>query len=173
MRIPREVVPADADVIRIRAVDTNLTPDQWLAFTPPRAPELKSLNEVIGSEQPGLLDWSAAFQFPCQRSYDHRLGVAEVPTFRISPDHEARRAHSPVMDCYGGGSVGLTEMTVNATELPTYLQNDWQRDWGVLDTLETQPAGDGTRPKPAEIEESETTEMGTYYPGPMKITSSK
>ena len=27
MRIPREVVPADADVIRIRAVDTNLTPD--------------------------------------------------------------------------------------------------------------------------------------------------
>lgn len=173
MRIPREVVPADADVIRIRAVDTNLTPDQWLAFTPPRAPELKSLNEVIGSEQPGLLDWSAAFQFPCQRSYDHRLGVAEVPTFRISPDHEARRAHSPVMDYYGGGSVGLTEMTVNATELPTYLENDWQRDWGVLDTLEAPPAGDGTLPKPAEIEESETTELGTYYPGPMKITSSK
>lgn len=170
MRIPKEVIPEGANVIRIVARDLNLTPEQWLAFTPPRAPQLKSLNEVIGSEAPGLLDWTAAFQFPCQRTYDHWAGVAEVPEFRISPDHSARRAHTPVMDYSGGGAAGLTEMTVNATELPTYLRGDWQRDWGVLDRLEVPHSGTGEAPKPAEIEENVTTRLGTYYPGPMKLT---
>ena len=171
MRVPQEAIPEGAEVIRIRAVDTNLTPDQWLAITPPRAPEMKSLNEVIGSEAPGLIDWSAALQFPCQRPYDHNAGVAEVPEFRISPDHTARRAHSPVMDYMGGGALGLSDMTTSATELPTYLRDDWQRDWGVLDRLLVASSGDGTAPKPAEITHSETTELGTYYPGPMKITT--
>lgn len=168
MRIPKEVIPAGANVIRIHALDLNLTPEQWLAITPPRAPKLASLNDVIGTQAPGLLDWSAAFQFPCQRPYDHWAGVAEVPQFRISPDHTARHIHTPVMDYYGGGAVGLAEMTVTATELPTYLEGDWQRDWGVLDRLETFTAADGTKPKPAEIQTDVRTQMGTYYPGPIR-----
>ncbi|WJY71839.1 arabinosyltransferase domain-containing protein [Corynebacterium auriscanis] len=173
MRIPKEAVPEGAEVIRIRAVDMNVTPDQWLAITPPRAPELISMNEAIGSDQPGLLDWSVALQFPCQRSYGHNAGVAEVPTFRVSPDHGGRRAHSPVMDYSGGGSVGLVQMTTEAQEMPTYLQNDWQRDWGVLDKLTTYKDGAGEEPKPVELRTSTETRSGTWTPGPMKFESKK
>lgn len=173
MRIPKDAIPEGANVIRIRAIDTNLTPDQWLAFTPPRAPKMESMNDyipgTIGDNAPGLLDWSVAFQFPCQRSYDHYAGVAEVAEYRVSPDHGGRRSHSGVMDYLGGGSVGLTEMTSQATELPTYLDGDWQRDWGVFDRLETFPNAEGDRPKPAELDESTSTESGFYYPGPMKF----
>ncbi|QFQ01557.1 putative arabinosyltransferase C [Corynebacterium urogenitale] len=172
MRVPKDAIPEGANVIRIRAIDTNLTPDQWLAITPPRAPQMVSMNDYIpaeiGDDAPGLLDWSVAFQFPCQRNYDHYAGVAEVAEYRISPDHGGRRVHSGVMDYLGGGSVGLTEMTSQSTELPTYLKGDWQRDWGVFDRLETVPNARGERPKPAELTETSTTELGTYYPGPMK-----
>ncbi|AEI08854.1 arabinosyl transferase C [Corynebacterium resistens DSM 45100] len=173
MRIPKEAVPEGADVIRIRAVDMNVTPDQWLAITPPRAPELVSMNEAIGSDQPGLLDWSVALQFPCQRSYDHNAGVAEVPTFRVSPDHSGRRAHTPVMDYAGGGSVGLVQMTTEAQEMPTYLQDDWQRDWGVLDKLTTYQDGAGEEPKQVVLEKSTETRSGTWTPGPMKFEAKK
>ncbi len=168
LRVPMKEVPQDADQIRITAVDTNLTPSQWLAITPPRVPEMTSLNEYVGGEASTLIDWSAAFQFPCQRPYDHRYGVAEVPEFRISPDHNARKIHTPVMDYYGGGSVGLAQMTTQATELPTYLRDDWRRDWGVLDRLTTYPDATGQAPKPAELNVETIRRSGFWYNGPMK-----
>lgn len=169
MRIPMDQVPEDATVMRIRAVDTNLTPDQWLAFTPPRAPQMVGLNEYLGEDTPGLLDWSTAFQFPCQRNYDHFAGVAEVPEFRISPDHSARRAHTSVMDYAGGGAVGLTQMTTQPNEIPTYLADDWQRDWGVLDRLYTYHSGSGEAPKPVELEIETITRSGLWSEAPMKF----
>ncbi|MGP5659969.1 arabinosyltransferase domain-containing protein [Corynebacterium falsenii] len=171
MRIPMSVVPQDATDMRIVAVDTNLTPDQWLAFTPPRAPEMEGLNQYLGKNEPGLLDWSTAFQFPCQRNYHHWAGVAEVPKFRISPDHSARRAHTPVMDYAGGGSIGLMQMTTQPNEVPTYLNNDWQRDWGVLDRLYTYHSVTGQAPKPAKLDVTTVTRSGLWYPGPMKFSS--
>ncbi|KAB3519273.1 arabinosyltransferase [Corynebacterium sp. zg254] len=168
MRVPMDQIPEDATVIRIRAVDTNLTEDQWVAFTPPRAPELESIQKHIGSDVPTLLDWSVAFQFPCLKPYDHHAGVAEVPHYRVSPSHESREIHTPVMDYYGGGSVGLTQMTATANEMPTYLNNDWQRDWGVLDELTTHSRSTGEAAKQAELELGETTHSGLWSPGPMK-----
>ena len=168
LRIPMEWIPEEADQIRIVAVDTNLTPSEWLALTPPRAPQLESLNDYVGSEAPALLDWATAFQFPCQRPFDHNVGVAEVPEFRISPDHSARRILTPVMDYAGGGSVGLVQMSTQATELPTYLKNDWLRDWGVLDRLRTFPDATGEKPRPVEVDVEEKTRSGFWYNGPMK-----
>ncbi|QNH96828.1 arabinosyltransferase [Corynebacterium anserum] len=168
MRVPKEAVPANANVIRIVADDTNLTPDQWLALTPPRAPKMDTLNDVIGSEKPGLLDWPVGLQFPCQRTYDHNSGVTEVAQFRISSDHSSRRDHGEVMGYNGGGSLGLVQMTSRAMEMSTYLRDDWQRDWGVLDYLEPYTVSTGEKPKTVELQEHETTETGFYYPGPMR-----
>ena len=168
LRIPMEWIPEEADQIRIVAVDTNLTPSEWLALTPPRAPKLEPLNDYVGSEAPALLDWATAFQFPCQRPFDHNVGVAEVPEFRISPDHSARRILTPVMDYAGGGSVGLVQMSTQATELPTYLKDDWLRDWGVLDRLRTFPDATGEKPRPVEVDVEEKTRSGFWYNGPMK-----
>ncbi len=168
MRIPLEQIPAEAEVIRIRAVDTNLTPDQWLAFTPPRAPQMTTLQNYIGNTAPTLLDWSIAFQFPCIQNYAHYAGVAEVAEYRISPDHASRRAHTPVMDYKGGGSYGLIQMTSTAEEVPTYLNHDWQRDWGVLDKLTPHANSIGETPQPAELVLEEHTRSGLWSPGPMK-----
>src|SRR5699024_6786836 len=87
LRLPIDALPEEADVIRIVATDDNLDPDQWVAVTPPRVPELDSLNNIIGSETPGLLDWAVGLQFPCQRTFDHYAGITEIPEYRISPDH--------------------------------------------------------------------------------------
>ncbi|NED62790.1 arabinosyltransferase, partial [Streptomyces sp. SID10244] len=78
LRIPMTAVPAGATAMRIVAVDDNVSPDQWLAFTPPRAPELHTLQDVVGSWTPVLLDLSVGSQFPCQRPMSTRNGVSEV-----------------------------------------------------------------------------------------------
>ncbi|NTS21904.1 arabinosyltransferase C-terminal domain-containing protein, partial [Bacteroides fragilis] len=51
--------------------------DEWLAFTPPRVPELATINSQFDSQTPALLDWSVALQFPCQRTFDHYAGVTD------------------------------------------------------------------------------------------------
>ncbi|MGJ4141034.1 arabinosyltransferase domain-containing protein [Corynebacterium macclintockiae] len=170
LRIPMNQVPEDADSVRIVANDPNLTPAQWIAITPPRVPEMESLNDYVGSEAPTLLDWTIAFQFPCQKQYDHWAGVAEPAKFRISPDHDVRSNHTPVMDYSGGGSYGLVQMTSQAEEIPTYLKDDWQRDWGVLDKLTPFPNASGDAPKPVKLETETHKRSGLWYNGPMKFS---
>jgi len=33
-----------------------------------------------------MIDWEVALQFPCQQPFNHRLGVAQIPEYRILPD---------------------------------------------------------------------------------------
>ena len=40
------------------ANDDDLSPDHWIALTPPRIPNLRSLQDVVGSQDPVLLDWA-------------------------------------------------------------------------------------------------------------------
>ncbi|WP_125186998.1 arabinosyltransferase C-terminal domain-containing protein [Corynebacterium bovis] len=42
-------------------------------------------------------------------------------------------------------------MTTRSEELPTYLVDDWQRDWGVLDKLTPFPNGQDETPKPVTL----------------------
>lgn len=171
LRIPREVIPEGAETIRIKAVDHNLTPDQWLAITPPRAPKMEVITDYVGRDTPTLLDWVTGLQFPCLRTYNHYAGVAEVAQFRISPDHISRKFHVGFMDYYAGGAYGLVQMSTTADEVPTYMRNDWQRDWGVLERLSTHVAGDGTVPRPAEVTIDEVTRSGLWTSGHLRITN--
>ncbi|AGP29810.1 arabinosyl transferase [Corynebacterium terpenotabidum Y-11] len=172
LRVPMEWLPEDADVVRIIAKDTNVTSDQWLAITPPRVPTLVGMNDVVGPDVPTLLDWATPLQYPCQRPFDHWAGVAEVPEYQISPDHSAKKDHSPVQDYYGGGAGGLVQMTTTGEEMPTYLQDDWQRDWGVLTKLTPFTSSTGDLPKTAEIDTEEHTRSGLWSDGPMKFSMS-
>jgi arabinosyltransferase B len=52
LRFARSQMPADAVAVRVVAEDLSLTPDDWVAVTPPRVPELRSLQEYIGSTLP-------------------------------------------------------------------------------------------------------------------------
>ncbi|GGO12351.1 arabinosyltransferase domain-containing protein [Corynebacterium marinum] len=171
LRLPVEALPEEADVIRITATDLSLDPEQWLAFTPPRVPALDSLHNVIGSEQPGLLDWSVALQFPCQRTFDHFAGVAEIPEFRISPDHPGKSTLTPFQDYDGGGVMGTAEAVNFSYELPSYTRQDWHRDWGSIEIYQPRTNSAGASPDNAEIDYELIQRSGWWKPSEMNINT--
>ena len=115
LRAPMSAIPADATQVRLVATDDDLAPQHWIAVTPPRIPELRTLQDVVGSTDPVLLDWLVGLAFPCQRPFGHQNGVTEVPKWRILPDRFGAEANSPVMDYLGGGPLGITELLLRAT----------------------------------------------------------
>ena len=137
LRAPLTAIPADATQVRLVVTDDDLAPQHWIAVTPPRIPQLRTLQDVVGSQDPVLLDWLVGLAFPCQRPFDHQNGVIEVPKWRILPDRFGAEANSPVMDNVGGGPLGISELLLRAITVPTYLKNDWFRDWGALQQLIT------------------------------------
>jgi arabinosyltransferase C len=157
-------LPRSATQIRVVATDDDLAPQHWIAITPPRMPRLRTLQDVVGSRDPVLLDWLVGLAFPCQRPFDHRNGVIEAPKWRILPDRFGAEANSPVMDNNGGGPLGITELLVRATTLPSYLKDDWFRDWGALQQL-TPYYPDAT---PARLDLGSATRSGLWSPGPLR-----
>ncbi len=133
MRVPLDRIPARTDAVRIVAAADDLTTRQWLAVTPPRLPRLATLNSVVGHSDPVLEDWHVGLAFPCQRPFQHRDGVAEVPQWRILPDRVGSDASNAWQDAIGGGPLGWTEALLKAQTVPTYLDHDWERDWGELE----------------------------------------
>ncbi|MGB3372360.1 MAG: arabinosyltransferase C-terminal domain-containing protein, partial [Rhodococcus sp. (in: high G+C Gram-positive bacteria)] len=166
LRIPIADLPDDADAVRIVANDPNLTGDQWFAFTPPRVPQLEKLNDLIGSEQPVLLDWAVGLQFPCQRPFDHEYGVAEVPGYRILPDRPLAVSSTDTWQAGdNGGPLGWSELLAKPVTVPTYLNLDWARDWGSLERY------DPYYPQavPATVETGEVTRSGFWTPGNLRV----
>lgn len=133
LRVPLEQLPDEVNAVRLVAVDNDITSRQWLALTPPRLPRLDTLNSVVGSTDPVLLDWHVGLAFPCQRPFDHSNGVAEVPRWRILPDRVGSDASNAWQDDIGGGPLGWTELLLHAETVPAYLAHDWGRDWGSLE----------------------------------------
>lgn len=164
LRFPLDQAPQRASVVRIVADDTSADPDQWLAVTPPRVTKLVTLNSLVGSEDPVLLDWEVAFAFPCQRPASAVNGVLETPMWRITPDAEGERVNSRRwMAGDYGGPLGIVENELRPTVLPAYLRNDWAKDWGSLQRL--------TPLKPqvtAEIDLTDDVHWGWWTPGPMR-----
>jgi len=166
LRTPMAAIPRDATRVRLVATDDDLDPQHWIAVTPPRIPQVRTLQEVVGSSDPVLLDWLVGLAFPCQRPFDHRYGVIEVPKWRILPDRFGAEANSPVMDYLGGGPLGITELLLRATTLPTYLRDDWSRDWGSLQQL-TQWYPDA---EPARLDLGTATRSGLWSPAPLRLS---
>lgn len=134
LRFPLAWAPPQADVARIVAVDPNLTPDQWFAFTPPRIPVTQTLQQLIGSTTPVLLDLATAANFPCQRPFSEHLGVAELPAYRILPDRKLTAGSSNTwQSAEDGGPFLFTVESLYTSSIPTYLRGDWFRDWGSVE----------------------------------------
>jgi arabinosyltransferase C len=164
LRTPLTAIPPSATRVRLVATDNDLAPAHWIALTPPRIPRLRTLQEVVGSHDPVLLDWLVGLAFPCQRPFGHQNGVIEPPKWRILPDRFGAEANSPVMDNNGGGPLGITELLDRATTVPTYLKDDWFRDWGTLQQL-TPYYPDAT---PARLDLGSTTRSGLWSPAPLR-----
>jgi len=164
LRTPLSAIPAEATQIRLTATDDDLAPQHWIALTPPRIPELRTLQDVVGSTDPVLLDWLVGLAFPCQRPFGHRNGVIELPRWRILPDRFGAEANSPVMDYLGGGPLGISELLFRAEPVPTYLKGDWSRDWGSLQRLVQFYPG----AEPARLELGTATRSGWWSPAPLR-----
>ena len=165
LRYPREQIPADAVAVRVIAEDLSLSQGDWLAVTPPRVPELRSVQEYVGSEQPVLMDWAVGLAFPCQQPMLHANGVTQIPKFRISPDYYAKLQSTDTwQDGLNGGLLGITDLLLRASVMSTYLSQDWGQDWGSLRRFDTVVDAE-----PADIELGESTHSGLYSPGPIRI----
>ena len=167
LRVPLDQLPAEANVVRVVAADYDIQTDQWLAFTPPRVPQTRTLQDVVGGDTPVLLDWAVGLNFPCQQQMLHANGVAEIPEYRISPDRPGAVVTGLWQDHYGGGPLGWTQLLLGARTIPSYLADDWDRDWGSIEQF---VPIDRTA-TPAEIYTSTVTRSGVWTPGPINITS--
>ena len=169
LRYPLDQIPDEADVVRLVAEDTSLAENDWMAVTPLRNPKLVELGDVFDEDTPGLLDWTVAFQYPCQRPFFHYAGVNEIPEFRIMPDAPGKAQLSGFMDFLGGGALAPAEAVNTSYEIPGYLRDDWQRDWGSIAKYTPRTNSAGDTPALAQVDLTETTRWGLYTPGPMKI----
>ncbi len=169
LRYPIADLPDEADVVRLVAKDTSLAEKDWMAVTPLRNPKLVELNTMFDSETPGLLDWTVAFQYPCQRPFYHHAGVDEIPEYRIMPDAPGKQKLSGFMDFLGGGSLAPVEAVNTSYEVPGYLKGDWQRDWGSVAKYQRRTNSAGEVPALAQVDIAENTRWGLYTPGPMKV----
>lgn len=134
LRFPLNGAPPEATVARIVAYDPNLSPEQWFAFTPPRVPVLETLQQLIGSQTPVLMDIATAANFPCQRPFSEHLGVAELPEYRIMPDHKQTAVSSNLwQSSQTGGPFLFTQALLRTSTISTYLRGDWYRDWGTVE----------------------------------------
>jgi arabinosyltransferase A len=167
LRFPLTWAPPEANVARIVAYDPNLSSEQWFAFTPPRVPMLQTLQQLIGSHTPVLMDIATAANFPCQRPFSEHLGVAELPQYRILPDHKQTAASSNGWQAgEDGGPFLFTRAMLSTSTVSTYLRGDWYRDWGsVEEYYPLVPADDAPD---AAIEQGVITVPGWSRQGPIR-----
>ncbi|MEI6252859.1 MAG: arabinosyltransferase domain-containing protein, partial [Mycobacteriaceae bacterium] len=67
LRFARSLIPGDANAVRVVAQDKSLSLGDWVAVTPPRVPELRTVQQYVGSTDPVLMDWAVGLAFPCQQ----------------------------------------------------------------------------------------------------------
>jgi arabinosyltransferase B len=164
LRFARSRIPTDAVAVRVVAQDRSLTPGDWIAVTPPRVPELRSLQEYVGSKAPVLMDWAVGMAFPCQHPMLHANGVTEVPKFRITPDAEAKLHDTDTWeDPRNGGLLAISDPLLRQHVMATYLSRDWGRDWGSLRRFDTIVDA-----QPAELQLGTATRSGLWKPNKIR-----
>jgi arabinosyltransferase A len=167
LRFPFTSAPPEANVARIVADDPNLSEDQWFGFTPPRVPTLQTAQQFLGSETPILMDIATAANFPCQRPFVEHLGVAELPQYRILPNVKQVVVSSNMwQSAQKGGPFLFIQALLKTSTIPTYLRNDWFRDWGSIERYD--PVVPPNLAPPAVIEQGTATVNGWSRRGPIR-----
>ncbi|HEU4360132.1 MAG TPA: arabinosyltransferase C-terminal domain-containing protein, partial [Mycobacterium sp.] len=167
LRFPLGWAPPQTDVVRIVANDPNLSTDQWFAFTPPRVPVTKTIQQLMGSHTPVLLDIATAANFPCQQPFTEHLGVAQLPEYRIMPDHKQTASSSNLWQASeDGGPFLITQAMLWTSTIPTYLRDDWYRDWGAVEQYHRLVSA--AQAPDAVIDQGSVTVTGWHRPGPIR-----
>jgi arabinosyltransferase A len=167
LRFPLAWAPPEANVARIVADDPNLSSDQWFGFTPPRVPVLQTAQQFIGSQTPVLMDIATAANFPCQRPFSEHLGVAELPQYRILPDHKQVVVSSNMWQtAQAGGPFLFIQALLRTSTIPSYLDSDWFRDWGAIEKYDRVISAQDA-PNPV-VDQGSVTVRGWARVGPIR-----
>lgn len=167
LRFPLAWAPPEANVARIVADDPNLSEDQWFAFTPPRVPVLQTAQQFLGSQTPVLMDIATAANFPCQRPFSEHLGVAELPEYRILPNFKQVVSSSNMwQSAQDGGPFLFIQALLRTSAVPTYLRDDWYRDWGSIERY-SRVVPQSQAPD-AEVQQGVTQVFGWSRNGPVR-----
>ena len=167
LRFPLSWAPPEANVARVVADDPNLSTDQWFGFTPPRVPVLETAQQFLGSQTPVLMDIATAANFPCQRPFAEHLGVAELPEYRILPNLKQVVVSSNMwQSARAGGPFLFIQGLLTTATVPTYLRDDWYRDWGAIERyIRLVPS---SQAPDAVIEQGSKTVFGWSRSGPIR-----
>lgn len=117
---------------------------------------------VVGSRIPVLLDYAVGLQFPCRRPFDYKDGVAETLVNQILSDW--RRTVTSWDGYFGGGPLGWIQMLSRPDTIPSYLRDDWSRDWGEIEVLLSPPVSTTV---PARLDRPALCRSGLWPPGPV------
>lgn len=97
-------------------------------------PVLQTANEFLGTQTPVLMDIASAAQFPWRRPASQHLGVVEVPQYRIQPNLKQVVVSSNMwQSARAGGPFLFIQALLSTSTVPTYLRDDWYRDWGAIE----------------------------------------
>ena len=116
LRYPRAQIPADAVAVRVIAEDLSLSQGDWVAVTPPRVPEVRSVQEYVGSRAAGA-DGLGGRAWPSRASSRCCTPTASPrsPKFRITPDYNAKlQTPTRWQDGLNGGLLGITDLLLRA-----------------------------------------------------------
>lgn len=164
LRVPLDSMPDDVTAVRLVVTDDDPDPSRWIAFTPPRVAELVTMQELIGDSRPVLPDWAVAFHVPCLRPFEEYAGIHELPEYRILPDRGLAVSSTTTWQGWdGGGPLGFIELLQEGETVPTYLEHDWDRDWGSL--VRYSPLV--PEAQPATVEHGEAVRSGLWNGGPL------
>ncbi|MBV9163941.1 MAG: arabinosyltransferase domain-containing protein [Pseudonocardiales bacterium] len=126
-------IPADADRVRIHAVDATTDPDGWLAVTGPRLRSVVGFNEFLAGRGPVLVSWPQAFLFPCVRNIAGVAdGLADAPRVVIEAPRRHGRLSAITTDQNQGGDFAALRPFGQLYEVPTRLAGHPDVDWGAL-----------------------------------------
>ena len=127
--LPASVDPADrrlpappgADAVRLTVTGAAAV------ASPPRAPVLTPMTELLPRGTRAVLDWPVAFVFPCLDPAPLPPGTAGLPAWRVAPppdDGSAGITYTPGL----GGPFAGPRALVTQHRLPTYVRGDLLSD---------------------------------------------
>lgn len=155
---------AGADAVRLIATDADVTDEGWLAFSAPRVPVLTPMTKLVTPNVPVFLDWPVGFVHPCVRPFAVHDGIAEIPRYRLMPDEMLANYSKNWSSQQAGGPIGWLEIVATEQEKPTYLEGDWDIDWGKLTIIDPRVPNAA----PPTIESGTAVRSGWWSPGPLR-----
>ena len=84
----------------------------------------------------------------------------------ILPDYPFANSQSKTWQAgVDGGLLGISETTTAAQAVPTYLKDDWTREWGALERLSPLTPDAPS----AQLQTSQTTRWGWSHDGSIRV----